>query len=624
MPPSGGRSFEPAFAPAAVPNPQIAGVPSALIILVILAVAAVACAATGAALARHAARHAAVERHASLASALDDLHAVFGDVHRIDRAELGFVAHRSRLQDLRFAADPAQGGGREIQPLLDARGRIVGWFSWAPGSALIGAMGWLWALAGALGIALACCAIVSARATRRLAHALSHSVETVRKLSSEDALTGLPNQAVVLDSLDRLLQSALPAGAPDRLAGRRYIAFARIDFDGFREVNETLGRQGGDAVILALAERLKAALPEGAILGRFKRNEFAAIAAGDSTQTANDLAHSLRATVYNPVVAGRPWPITACIGVAQAPDDGATADELVRRAGLALRAAKPDGHGAVLRFVPQLESEHADRFFLLRELKAALATQAFHVHYQPIVAAAGGAIVGVEALLRWTHPERGAIAPATFIPLAEQHGLMREIGEFVLRRALADAMRWPDLFVAVNLSPVQIRDPHFVDLVAGIMRQTGIEASRVVLEMTEGILIDDPQEIQTRLEALHGLGVSMALDDFGTGYSSLSYLQKFPFHRLKIDRAFVAALGAVGNAGAIIHSIVSLGHALGMVVLAEGVETDQQRVLLRLSGCDEMQGFLFAKPRPAEAIDKIVRRYAAGRGGKERAVAAAS
>jgi diguanylate cyclase (GGDEF)-like protein len=618
----GAGALEPALA-AVASNPPIARLSSAPIILVILAVAAVACAAAGSALARYEVRRAAIERHAALSSSLDELHAVFGDVHHIDRAGLDFIAQRSRLQDLRFAAEPARGGGREIQPLLDARGRIVGWFSWAPDNALSRAMGWLWALASALGLALTCCAIFGARAVRRLERGFARSADTVRKLRSEDALTGLPNQRIVLDSLDRLLQRSLASGAFARRMGGRHIAFARIDFDGFREVNDTLGRHGGDAVILALAEHLKAGLPQGAILGRFKRNEFAAIASGDSAQAADHLVQALRAAASSPVVAGRAWPITARIGVAQAPEDGITADELARRAGLALRAVKPDGHGAVRRFAPQIESEHADRLFLLRELKAAIAARAFVLHYQPIVAAAGGAVIGVEALLRWTHPERGAIAPATFIPIAEQHGLMQEIGEFVLRRALADAVRWPDLFIAVNLSPLQIRDPHFVALVGNIMAQTGVDASRVVLEMTEGVLIDDLQEIQARLEALRALGVSLALDDFGTGYSSLSYLQKFPFHRLKIDRAFVATLGAAGNASAIIHSIVSLGHALGMIVLAEGVETDQQRVLLRLAGCDEMQGFLFAMPQPADAIDKIVTRSASG-GAKEQTVAAAS
>ena len=183
---------------------------------------------------------------------------------------------------------------------------------------------------------------------------------------------------------------------------------------------------------------------------------------------------------------------------------------------------------------------------------------------------------------------------------------MSQLGEIVLRRALADAARWPNLSVAVNLSPLQIRDRWIVDLVGAVMAETGIASSRVVLEVTEGILIDNPQEAQARLEALRALGVSIALDDFGTGYSSLSYLQKFPIDRLKIDRAFVASLGASGSTGAIIQAIVTLGHALGMKVLAEGVENDEQRVLLRLAGCDEMQGYLFARPAPAAEIDKLV------------------
>jgi EAL domain-containing protein (putative c-di-GMP-specific phosphodiesterase class I) len=218
------------------------------------------------------------------------------------------------------------------------------------------------------------------------------------------------------------------------------------------------------------------------------------------------------------------------------------------------------------------------------------------------------------------HSSRGDIAPSTFIPIAEQNGMMSELGAFALRRALRDAARWSNMFVAVNVSPVQIRDPNFVALVRAAVADSGIAASRVVLEMTEGVVIHDPGETLRRLEALRGLGVGLALDDFGTGYSSLSYLQKFPFQRLKIDRAFVASLGTVGNAGAIIQSIVTLGHALGMSVLAEGIETDEQRVLLRLAGCDELQGFLFARPSPADAIDALLVRTAGG--GPIRAAAA--
>jgi EAL domain-containing protein (putative c-di-GMP-specific phosphodiesterase class I) len=307
-----------------------------------------------------------------------------------------------------------------------------------------------------------------------------------------------------------------------------------------------------------------------------------------------------------PIFMDRMWQITASIGVAAAPEDGTSGEEIARRAGLALRAAKRSGRGIARQFEPQIETDYADRRFLLRELQSAIALQAFDVEYQPIVAAEGGAMVGVEALLRWTHPTRGPIPPSVFIPLAEQSGLMSQLGEIVLRRALSDGARWPALSVAVNLSPLQIRDRWLVDLVASIMAETVTTPSRVVLEVTEGVLIDNPQEAQARLEALRGLGVSLALDDFGTGYSSLNYLQKFPFDRLKIDRTFVASLGFSGNTGAIIQSIVTLGHALGMKVLAEGVETDEQRVLLRLAGCDEMQGFLFAKPGPAADIDNAL------------------
>ena len=348
------------------------------------------------------------------------------------------------------------------------------------------------------------------------------------------------------------------------------------------------------------------------------------IIASDDSGVEDLLVESLRASLLRPIFMDRMWQITASIGIARAPDHGASGEEIVRRAGLALRAAKRAGRGNARRFEPQIETDYAERRFLLHELQSAIALQAFDIEYQPIVAADGGAMVGVEALLRWTHPTRGPITPSVFIPLAEQSGLMSQLGEIVLRRALSDGARWPTLSVAVNLSPLQIRDRWLVDLVANIMAETGIDASRVVLEVTEGVLIDNPQEAQARLEALRALGVRLALDDFGTGYSSLNYLQKFPFDRLKIDRSFVASLGSSGNTGAIIQSIVTLGHTLGMKVLAEGVEKDEQRVLLRLAGCDEMQGYLFAKACPAEAIDKILARAATTRSGARRTGQAAS
>jgi diguanylate cyclase (GGDEF)-like protein len=533
------------------------------------------------------------QRHAALRQSLDELHAVFGDVDHFDYGQLRLIERRAGLTDLKFETDPTTRGDREVQSLHDAEGRIVGWFSWAPERGLVSAMYWLWGLVGVVGAALMLCALLATRTTLRIARALARSVETTRKLTSEDSLTELPNQRVMVERLN------------DVLARRRsgIVAFALVDLDNFREINDTIGRGGGDNVIKSVAQHLKAGLPDDALFGRFEDDEFAIIMTSNEARIGAVLADAIRASLLRPIFMDRMWQVTAGIGTALAPDDGTTGEELARRAGLALRAAKRRGRGAAQSFALQIETEHTERRFLLRELEAAISLQAFDVHYQPVVAAAGGKIVGVEALLRWTHATRGSIPPSVFIPLAEQSGLMSQLGEIVLRRALADGARWPDLRVAVNLSPVQMRDRWLVDLVGTVVAETGIAASRVVLEVTEGILIDNPQDTQAKLEALRALGVRIALDDFGTGYSSLSYLQKFPFDQLKIDRAFVASLGTSGNTGSIIQSIVTLGHALGMKVVAEGVETDEQRVLLRLAGCDEMQGFLFARPGPADEID---------------------
>src|SRR5579864_84188 len=572
-------------------------------VLMALAVAMLVCAAAGFAVTVREDQRLAAGRHAALELALDEVRGVFGDSDGFDDSRLPLIARLAGLKDLRFDTDEDSTAGREVQSLHDEHGRIVGWFSWAADRALIRAEIWLWGLIGAVGAALGICAFLAAGLIQRLARALASSLKTIRKLTREDALTGLPNHRVMMESLDR------------SLARRRsgVVVLALIDIDGFREVNDTHGRAGGDALLRNIAERLQTGLPEGAHFGRFDDDEFAVILSSGDMQTAGVLAEALQASLQRPIFMERNWQVSASIGMVQAPDDGSAADELSRRAKLALRAAKRGGRGMVQRFAPSIEMEYSEQRFIRRELESALASGGLDVHYQPVVAAAGGALIGVEALLRWTHPTRGAIGPSVFIPLAEQSGLMPLLGEFVLRRALADGARWPNLTVAVNLSPIQIRDRKLVDLIAAVIAESGIAPSRVIFEVTEGVLIEDPQETLRRLEALRALGVSIALDDFGTGYSSLSYLQKFPFSQIKIDRAFVGSLGATGHAGAIIQSIVALGHALGMRVLAEGVETDEQRVLLRLAGCEEMQGFLFAKPQPAAAIDKVAGRPAGGR-----------
>jgi EAL domain-containing protein (putative c-di-GMP-specific phosphodiesterase class I) len=287
---------------------------------------------------------------------------------------------------------------------------------------------------------------------------------------------------------------------------------------------------------------------------------------------------------------------------------------MTRKAELARRAAAKKGAGALVAVASEIDTLSADQKFIQRELPRALSANELELHYQPIVSASGGRVVGVEALLRWTHSVRGAIPPATFIPVAEQMGLMDTLGAFVLRRALVESKRWPDLYVAVNLSPVQVRDRAIIDLVRSALAESAVSPSRLMLEITEGVLIDNPDEMVKRIEDLHALGVRIALDDFGSGYSNLGYLQRFPLDKLKIDRSFVAALGASANGGVIIQAIVALGRALGLSITVEGVETEQQRVLLRLAGCDEMQGYLFAKPAPAKTIDRLLVHAKSGTG----------
>jgi diguanylate cyclase (GGDEF)-like protein len=577
---------------------------SGAVATLILAVTVLACAAIGLTETERSGGRLAAEQHDALQAALGEIDGGTAQRQRFDADELDRIARRSGLHDLRFDAALTADRGREVQSLHDAQGRIVGWFSWAPDRGFIGAMAWLWGLLGLVGITLATAASLSVRATRRLSASFARSLAAIRKLTTQDTLTGLPNRRVMLERLDEAIATR----------GSRFVALALIDIDGFHDINDTLGHAGGDIMLRGIADRLKAALTAGAIFGRFEDDAFAAVVTSEDAQLADKLGERLSEALTAPFYMDQTWQISASIGIAKAPQDGVTGDELQRHAALALRTAKRGGRGAVRHFVPEIQQEHAERRFFLRELESAITHNAFDVHYQPVVAAEGGGMVGVEALLRWNHPTRGAIPPSLFIPLAEQSGLMIRLGELVMRRALADGARWPSLFVSVNLSPVQIRSGGLAESVASLLAHTGMPAARLVLELTEGILIDDPEDTQHKLDALRALGVSIALDDFGTGYSSLSYLQKFHFDRVKIDRTFVASLGTTGNTGAIIQSIVTLGHALGMKVLAEGVETNEQRVLLRLAGCDEMQGFLFAKALPAEAIDRILAKPLAVRG----------
>jgi diguanylate cyclase (GGDEF)-like protein len=518
-------------------------------------------------------------------------------VKPLDQAFADLLGEAAGVSGLAVQANPTDPAG-STRALIDRQGRLLGWLAWTRDrTASQGALPLL-AVLGFVALGLGLFVVLSARLARRSRSEFAETVRRAGALAYVDAVTGLPNRRRMLEILDEALANR---------GSDSVVTFAFIDLDNFKDVNDAHGHHGGDQLLAAVGQRVRVALPEGAIAGRFGVDEFAIILTSDDAARATRTIKAAVDALSRPFwMNGQVVQLGVTVGIVQSPTDGVNRDTLIRRADLALRGAMKRGGDRICAFTPVMEAELDERRFLKQELRRALGDGTLDLHYQPIVNAEGTTICGVEALLRWDHATRGFIPPNVFVPIAEQSGLMEALGEFVLRKALADAMRWPNLYVAINVSPVEIRSRGFVDLIAGVMKDVGIAPSRVVVEVTEGVLIDQPDEAQRRLDQLHGLGVRLALDDFGVGYSSLSYLQRFPFDKLKIDKGFVAPLGRSANGGVIIQSIVGLGCALGLSVLAEGVETEEQRVLLRLAGCNEMQGFLFARPAARETIDELV------------------
>jgi diguanylate cyclase (GGDEF)-like protein len=591
----------------ATPRARTKRMLSASQLIVVLAVltmgATVLAGAIGYGLARQSDERVWSEQRASLRNATAEFRTLFGKSDAVDPRFVRMVEQSVGLKDLRFETDPGA-SERELQPVMDAQGRIAGFLTWEKAHPMLQAMNRLMPFILAIAIVLVGFAGISLAQLRRARHELTASEEQARRAADQDKLTGLPNHAKTLELLDLALAER---------AGDDITTFALIEFDGMADVNAQLGVLGGDELILAVAARLREALPAQAVCGRIGSDEFAvAFTAGGGVDAGAVICAALEA-IARPHWIDTVVRISAHAGFAQAPRHATTRGELTRRAELALRAAAKRGPGAIVGFERAIDTVSTDQKFIQRELPRALSANELELHYQPIVSSQGARIVGVEALLRWTHATRGPIPPATFIPVAEQMGLMDTLGAFVLRRALSEAKRWPDLYVAVNLSPLQVRDRAIVELVRSALAESGVKPSRLMLEITEGVLIDNPDEMVKRIEDLHALGVRIALDDFGSGYSNLGYLQRFPLDKLKIDRSFVNALGSSANGGVIIQAIVALGRALGLTVVVEGVETEQQRVLLRLAGCDEMQGYLFARPAPAKAIDRLLAQVKRGR-----------
>jgi predicted signal transduction protein with EAL and GGDEF domain len=533
-----------------------------------------AIAAIGFGLARHNDQRLSLDQHAALRSAIAEFRPTLNGSAAIDPRLLRMAEQIPGLKNLKFESSPPR--DRETQPVIDSAGRITGFLTWDNGRPMSQVMGRLAAFFAIVVVVVFGFAALSLWQLKRAQRELAASEVEAARAADEDRLTGLPNHAKTLELLDLLLAER---------ADDECTTFALIE----------------------LARRIREGLPAGVTCGRIAGDKFAIAMTAAHDADAEAVVRAAIDVIARPHWADTVVRVSAHAGFAQAPRHAATRGELTRRADLALRAAAKRGPGAIVAFEFAIDTISTDQKFIHRELPRAISANDLDLHYQPIVSSQGGRMVGVEALLRWNHATRGSIPPATFIPVAEQMGLMGTIGAFVLRRALHEAKRWPeDLYIAVNLSPVQVRDGTIVDMVRSALAESGVSPGRLVLEITEGVLIDNPDEMVKRIKDLHELGVRVALDDFGSGYSNLGYLQRFPLDKIKIDQSFVAALGRSSNGGVIIQAMVALGRALGLSVLVEGVETEHQRVLLRLAGCDEMQGFLFAKPAPASAIDVLL------------------
>jgi diguanylate cyclase (GGDEF)-like protein/PAS domain S-box-containing protein len=424
----------------------------------------------------------------------------------------------------------------------------------------------------------------------------------ITHMAHHDALTDLANRVLFRERLDRALMR-------DR-RNNKGVAVLALDLDRFKEVNDTLGHPIGDALLKGVAQRLRDCVRETDTIARLGGDEFAVVQSvmDEASETAA-LAQRLQEAITEPYdLDGHHVVIGTSIGIAVSPADGTDPDDLLKNADLALYRAKSEGCGAYHFFEPEMDRRMRARRNLERDLRNALTNGEFALHYQPLVNIERDEICGFEALLRWTHPERGKVSPADFIPLAEETGLIVPIGEWVLRQACKDAAIWPDhLRIAVNVSVAQFKSRNLVALVVNTLAATGLLPRRLELEITESVMLQDEEGALEILTRLHDLGVRIALDDFGTGYSSLSNLRKFHFDKIKIDRSFVSDLSAANvDALAVVRSIAQLGVSLGMSTTAEGVETQEQMDQVRAEGCTEMQGFLFSRAVPADEITRLL------------------
>jgi diguanylate cyclase (GGDEF)-like protein/PAS domain S-box-containing protein len=423
-------------------------------------------------------------------------------------------------------------------------------------------------------------------------------------MAHHDGLTNLANRELFRECLNQALQQARPAN--------KRVAVLCVDLDLFKNVNDSFGHPIGDRLLKLVAERLKAEVRGNNLAARLGGDEFAVILASDVSpnETSDYAVRLIRLLSAAYDIDDMEVVIGASIGVALSPGDGSSGEELLRNADMALYRAKQDGGGFHRFFEKEMDQQAQRRRDMELDLRRALAGGEFELHYQPLVDVSADRISGFESLLRWRHPEKGMIPPAEFIPVAEDIGLITPLGEWVLREACNEAVKWPaEIKVAVNLSPVQFHSRNLVQVVISALAQSGLSPKRLELEITESIFLAESEANLAILHQLRELGVRISMDDFGTGYSSLSYLRSFPFDKIKIDRSFVKDLAERPDCVAIVRAISGLGRSLNITTTAEGVETIDQFDWLRAEGCSEVQGFLFSAARPAAEVGALLARF---------------
>jgi diguanylate cyclase (GGDEF)-like protein len=518
-------------------------------------------------------------------------------VKLIDDDVLGEIASWLGLSNLHELAERPADPGDYVFDLADQQGRPLARFAWTPkqpGAEILNSVTPFISIA--LGGFVLLAGLVL-RHMRKTAATIAAGETRLRHLALHDPLCGLPNRIFFSERLEAMIAS-MRKGAPPA-------AIFYIDLDHFKDVNDTLGHPIGDELIRHVTQRLTQALRGDDLVARLGGDEFAVISsAGYDQATLETIGSRIIASLCAPyTISDQTIVIGASIGIAVVNQHTVAVSDVMRHADMALYRAKNEGRNRACIYDTAMDDTILKRKLVETELRATIDKGELKVAYQPIVNNSGETVVGVEALCRWTHPERGEISPSEFIPIAEHSGLIIALGEWMLRQACLDAKAWPHITISVNVSPLQFRRADFVDVVERILAETDFDPTRLELEVTESTLLGNVDTAELAMFRLKALGVRLALDDFGTGYSSLLYLRRFPFDKLKIDRSFVHSIERAADAAAIVHAVVSLGRGLGMKVTAEGVETAEQQLFLRAAGVHMMQGYRFGRPCTAEEIN---------------------